>query len=213
MKRILSALALGGAVAIASALPASASVHHAAFTSTTITIVFSDHGDGGAAEFCGGTPAPSPRLCWANDEGQAFVTVTQTGAGTYTAHLSSLEGSFATIPGQLAPNQSADPGLAVTSNSKPGATATIAGSADYSFTADEAPLPSGTTVVISGDNPRLSDWEALAFPAGTDVTGTITDYSLIYREKCSAMSGTQTWTETNANNDGMLPADGNIKGC
>jgi hypothetical protein len=197
---------LAGAAAVAglaaSAAPAYASVHHAA-VSTTYTITFTDHGDGGSAG-----------NMWAEDNGQVFLTVTRTGTDTYTGHLSGLEGSFVTRPGELAPNQSADPGLTVTGNQKPGAKATITGSADYSFTADQLPL-GAQTIPVTGDQPRMGTWEELAFPAGTDFSGGITDYSLIYRQKCTTFSVTQTWTETSTpgNNDGNAPGDGNVSGC
>lgn len=192
---------LAGAAVIAG-LAAFAPAAHAAGSSTFYIIRFSDHGDGGSAG-----------NYWATDQGQAYLTVTRTGAGTYTASLSNLEGSFVTRPGQLAPNQSADPGLTVTSSSKLGSSAALGGSASYSFTASRAPLGSAV-ITITGDQPRMGTWEALAFPPGTVIGGAgITSYSLSYLLKCGKLAAPQTWTETSANNDGNLPADGNIHGC
>ena len=208
MKRILIALALAGSAVLAAALPASASTHP---HSTFIIIRFSDHGDGGAAGNCG---TPGPRNCWANDEGQAFLTVTPAGGNAYTARLTGLEGSFATIPGQLAPNQSGSyHGSHVTASTRLGASSALGGSADYSFTASRP--PSGMAVVtISGDQPRMSTWYQLAFKTGTAFGGSgITDYSLSYLLKCSKMAAPQTWTETSLNGDGNQPQDGNILGC
>lgn len=194
MKRILAVAALAGAGLAIAALPASAAVH-----SVSPIIKFSGHGDSGT----GGN-------YWAKDEGQATITVTRTGPGAYKAHLV-LEGSFKTIPGQLAPNQSFA-GSRVTASRVVGASATIAGTADYSFTADRA--PSGRTVTLTGDNPRLGTWEETVFPAGTTFGGAgITDYSLVYRLKCPMRTATQTWTENYPGSDGGQLRDGNITGC
>lgn len=194
MKRILAVAALAGAGLAIAVLPASASVHHASLL--PVTIRFSAHGDTGVAGDY-----------WGNDFGQASVTETKTGTDTYDIHMV-LEGSFATIPGR---QSMTDAGIHVTASQKVGSSATLAGIADFSVTADQA--PSGSAIItITGDQPRLGTWEKLIFPAGTNITGGLTDYSLTYRLRCPLSLVTQTATDVSP--DGLSETlTGNIFGC
>ena len=189
--RVGTALAAAASV-LAFALPASASVHHTTLPST-ITIQMTDHGDTNVLN-----------QYWAKDSSNNITTVTCNLAGNCTAHMV-LEGSFVTIPGEATPN---DGTVLVKSNSVVGAKATLAGTADYTFTASQAPLPSGTLVKAPGDFPRLGDMIALAFPAGTVISGPgLTAYSITYRQTCPQKFGVQTAVQSAAGNTG------NIFGC
>ena len=186
---------LAAAVSVAAfALPASASVHHhAAALPSTITIQMTDHGDTNVLN-----------QYWAKDSSNNITTVTCDTAGNCTAHMV-LEGSFVTIPGEATPNNGT---VLVKSNSVVGAKATLAGAADYTFTASQAPLPSGTLVKAPGDLPRLGDMIALAFPVGTVIGGPgLTAYSITYRQTCPQQFGTQTAVQSTTGNTG------NIYGC
>ena len=197
LKQILMAGGAVSAILAGAVLPA----HAAASPGSYEMIMVSNHADGGGNGF------------WAEDNGTGTVIITRTGPNTYTGHLS-YSGSFKTIPGAFTPNQSVPfTGETLTSSQHVGSTATTAGSEDYSFTASRAPNMIAQ-VKVNGDNPRASDWPKLAFPSNTVFSNyTVTDYSFIYRLRCSPQDVYQTWTETSENNDGQQQNAGNINGC
>lgn len=178
-------------VAIAPLTAAHASVH-SSFPSG-ITIQMTDHGD-----------TNTLGNYWAQDSGNNIATVTAQGGGNYTVHMTT-EGSFVTNPGEATPN---NPAVAVTTNQVVGAKATLAGTADFAFHADQAPLPNGTTIKVNGNLPRLSDFYKLLFPAGTTFAGPgLTYYSDTYTQTCPFKYGTQTAVQSSYGNTG------NIFGC
>lgn len=191
--KIVAAAAAAAAV-VAFALPASASVHHhAAVLPGPITVQMTNHGDTNTLGFY-----------WAHDNDGNIFTITSLGGGNYTAH-DVIEGGFTTDPGQATPN---DGTVLVKSNSVVGAKATLAGTADFTFTADRAPLPAGTLIKINGDLPRLGDILPVLFPVGTNIGGPgLTAYTFTYRQTCPQQFGTQTAVQSSTGNSG------NIFGC
>lgn len=185
----IAAVAALGTTAAAS----NASVHRSGFGFPPFyTVQMTNHGD-----------TNTLGNYWAEDSGNNIITLTSLGGGNYTAHMTT-EGSFVTNPGQATPN---DPAVLVTSNSVAGAKATLAGSADFTFTANRNPLPAGTAIRVTGNLPRSSGFFKLLFPAGTSFTGGMTSYMFTYAQTCPQKWGVQTATQSSTGNTG------NISGC
>jgi hypothetical protein len=183
------------AALVVSVLPASASVHHPQLSGMAVTQL-SDRLDSGDHGY------------WATDTIQRDLTITSTGGDTYTATVTD-EGSFVTIPGNLTPGPAAP--VALTSSVKVGSSTTIAGTATYSFTADQAPdlslVPASESGTPVSGPQTTSLWFEQAFPAGTVFTGGITDWSWVYHLKCPMQIAAQVWT------DSLTVDSGNILGC
>lgn len=135
----------------------------------------------------------------------------------YSATVADL-GTSETIPGAYQPNQG-DPATG-DKISGPSVTASMTGSAGYTFYAPGADLPSAANVhqtvadnyaAAAGEN-STDGWFMQAFKAGdTSVIGSInaTGWSWSYATGC------ETWTDAWNNGDGQsanLSADGNITG-
>lgn len=205
MKRFLAVAALAGAGLASAALPASASIHHYAQLPGLAITQLSNRPDGGH----GGT--------WATDTIQRNLTIHHVGGDAYTATVTD-EGSFVTIPGAGTPNQAVPyAGDVVTTSRVAGAMTSLAGTVTYSFTADRAPdfslVPTSESGAPVSGPQTTSLWFEQAFPAGTNFTGGLTDYSFSYRLKCPQQFAAQSWTDSQSNGDGNLPGDGNIFGC
>jgi hypothetical protein len=184
----------------------------------TATSQISDHPDSGAA---GDN--------WADDYITRTATIklvgTETtrsdcGAGAthcyaYTGTLSD-KGTFVTIKGNLAPNQS---GSYAGSKELAAVRGTMNGGGQVTFYAS-SDQPSASRVARSVDNHGVSatgdetttDWVEQFFPAGTtfgsgpDLTGWSWSYAT------SSLHPVQHWTDAASNGDGNEPQDGNITG-
>ena len=177
---------------------------HASPSSVTAHTQVSNRPDGGN----GGT--------WAYDTFTRTLTVkvaaVQNPADTaahltdYTATVTDY-GQFNAIVGTLAPDQ-AVPGVKILSSVK----GPMHGSISYTVTAPSTDGLTGTVPATEDDNfgapvTTTGNWPKLAFasPSGVTVTEN-SDWSWTYSDRC------ETWTDSAANGDGNLLADGNITG-
>lgn len=202
LSRVIGAGA--AAVAAVTVLGISGGAAHAAPSTVTAHTQVSNRPDGGN----GGT--------WAYDDFTRTLTVTvaavQNPADT-AAHLTDYAaqvtdyGQFNAIVGTLTPDQ-AVPGAKITGSVR----GAMHGSISYTVTAPSADTLTGTVPAAEDDNfgapaTTTSAWPKLAFasPAGVTVTEN-SDWTWTYTTRCEA------WTDSAANGDGNLLADGNITG-
>ena len=191
MKRTLSAFALTATAVLAAALSASASVHHGTFGNATT--ILKNRPDSGNY---------SPQ--WATDQIQRTTRVTSDGGSTWTVTITD-EGSFATIPGGISPN---DLGVTLTSSVKMGSSATIAGSDTFTVVATSEPdLSAVNGKTFTGSSPATSSWPELIFGAGNVISSVQDPWGWTYRLKCPFQAAVQTWV------DASTGSTGNISGC
>jgi hypothetical protein len=191
-----------------------APVKHGTWTATR---QISNHPDSGAAGDY-----------WANDNITRTATIKLVGPATrsdcgagaahcyaYTGTLSD-QGTFTTIPGHLAPNQS---GAYTGSVEKtPAAHGTINGGGRVTFYASsDHPNASLVTSVNNHGVPATgehttTDWVEQFFPARTSFGAgpDLAPYSWSYAT--TGLHHEQHWTDSSTNGDGNQPADGNITG-
>lgn len=152
---------------------------------------------------------------WAYDTFTRTLTVTQNadqssapaGDTLYTATIAD-HGTFSTVGGALAPNQSTA-GVKVTHNGTKGS---INGTYTLAVTAPTADGLTGTVPTAENDNfgtpvVTTGDWPKQAFATATGVSVNGGAYSWVYKTGC------ETWTDSSTNGDGNLAADGNITGA
>ncbi len=153
---------------------------------------------------------------WAYDDYTRVLTVkidpdqssAPVGDTVYLASISD-HGQFHAVLGAFTPNQ-AVPGLKVT-HSVSGA---MNGSWTYVVTAPTADVPSASNVPATVDdnfadgtgNQVSSKWPALAFSGPVTVAPDAGTWTWTYTRAC------ESWTDSAANGDGNLAADGNITG-
>lgn len=158
---------------------------------------------------------------WADDSFVRTLTITTDStvgdcpgiAATYTCYKASIadSGSFKTIPNRGAPNPNYPQVGTDATIAFPAVTGSLSGTADFVFSADQA--PSAANVPASEDDQgklpadSTSTWYELAFPSGTHFHGPgIGDYSWTYKTGC------ESWTDSSTNGDGDQNGDGNITG-
>jgi hypothetical protein len=224
---LLAALLGSAGLAVAFALPASAST---TVTGTTYLPANADSGNGSGNS---GT--------WAIDSFHRVLTVTESGACTntvpegYTCYSASIadSGTFRTVPGNGdAPNPASttDPG---TNMAYPAVSGPFTGSASYLFEADTTPAVANIANVVNNHgspNPAGDDstslWFEQAFGAGTtflNSDGTTFSSAIAnnWTWSYTTMTGggkhtsavsCESWTDSAANGAGALAADGNVTG-
>lgn len=182
------------AAALVTAAPANAAIHHhgRSFANAPAVTNLLNRPDSGNF-----SAAP-----WAYDQISRHTAVTQTGAHTYVITITD-EGSFATIPGNISPN---NPLVILTPSLVAGASTTLAGTDTFTVTASSAPdLSAINGKTFTGSLPATSAWPSLIFSGPIGVTQG--PWSWTYRLKCPQRFFTQVMTQANTG------TTGNISGC
>jgi hypothetical protein len=124
----------------------------------------------------------------------------------FTAVVSD-QGTFRSLAGTLAPNQSA-PGERVLSTVSGAMTGRAAFGVFYAAAQPDANL----VPTVAANTWTAATWPDLFFPKGTMIAGLdLGPWNLTYTAATSC--GTQQWRDSSSNGYGDLPFDGNISGC
>lgn len=224
IKRLITAAATAGALALGSAGAASAAIHPIAapggsFTAASFTVYFGNHHDSGGNGDWGIYPqvgnasglADTVTITFVASVAPSFCGNPSGPCGQYTA-VSEASGDLFTIPGDFAPNQG--PGHAGQKIKSAIDVQLMAGSniTDTQFYSAGVPSSSLNGTTFLGDSQSFGDVPALAFSSPLTGFRAHETYSFAYAPRPSARVPGQGWIDSSSNGDGQLPADGQITG-